>query len=162
MITIEPIRKEQAIDRYRIGGIVADERKYFSNFEVGPFEKIEKYVLDNIASHHLQFVALEGGKVVGFCELDPSPHPVHAHTASMDMALLPEVRGRGIGELLLRTVIEAGRKHGLSRIGLSVFADNERAIKLYKKCGFEEEGRLRGHCKIDDRTFDLIEMGLLL
>jgi putative acetyltransferase len=31
----------------------------------------------------------------------------------------------------------------LVRLSLTVFADNEKAIRLYEKFGFEKEGRLR-------------------
>ena len=161
-VVIESIQMELLEGYNHVGRSVSGERKYFSNFEGATLDQASQYVSKNIATHHLQFVALDDGAVVGFCELDPSPHPVHAHTASMDMALLPEARGKGIGKRLLTTAIGAARCQGLRRIGLSVFSDNLRAIRLYKSCGFEHEGILRNHCKIDGREFDMLMMGLLL
>jgi RimJ/RimL family protein N-acetyltransferase len=50
---------------------------------------------------------------------------------------------------------------GLHRVGLSVFAFNERAIRAYRKVGFREEGRLREAIWRDGRYWDELQMGIL-
>ena len=50
---------------------------------------------------------------------------------------------------------------GLHRVGLSVFAFNERAIHAYEKAGFRVEGRLRDAIMRDGRFWDEIQMGVL-
>jgi RimJ/RimL family protein N-acetyltransferase len=49
----------------------------------------------------------------------------------------------------------------LHRIYLEVLASNVRAIKIYKDCGFKEEGRLREHAYVDHKYEDMICMGIL-
>jgi ribosomal protein S18 acetylase RimI-like enzyme len=39
------------------------------------------------------------------------------------------------------------RKHGLERVELSVYPHNEAALALYRRFGFEQEGRLVRHSK---------------
>jgi ribosomal protein S18 acetylase RimI-like enzyme len=53
----------------------------------------------------------------------------------MDIALLPGLRGRGIGSSLLAELIEESERSG-SSITLHVEADNP-AVRLYQRLGFE-------------------------
>jgi ribosomal protein S18 acetylase RimI-like enzyme len=53
----------------------------------------------------------------------------------MDIALLPQLRGRGIGASLLAELIEESERSG-SSITLHVEADNP-AVRLYQRLGFE-------------------------
>jgi len=78
------------------------------------------------------------------------------------MGLLPDYRGRGLGERLIRATLDAARAAGFERIELSVYGRNERASVLYRKVGFVHEGtRVRGK-KLDGRYDDVHLMGLML
>ena len=46
-------------------------------------------------------------------------------------------RGTGVGEALMREVIEQARSRGLTELWLEVLVRNEPAIRLYEKLGFE-------------------------
>ncbi len=61
-------------------------------------------------------------------------------------------------QTLLKLVFDEMNLH---RVWLHVFADNERAIACYQKCGFREEGRLRQEVFQDGRYYDVIVMGVL-
>jgi RimJ/RimL family protein N-acetyltransferase len=70
--------------------------------------------------------------------------------------------GRGYGtETVALMLGHAFEKLGLHRIGLSVFAFNERAIRSYEKAGFREEGRLREAVWRDGRWWDEVQMGVI-
>jgi ribosomal protein S18 acetylase RimI-like enzyme len=51
-------------------------------------------------------------------------------------------RGRGLGETLMRAVAEEGRARGLREIALEVLVQNEPAIRLYEKLGYERTREL--------------------
>lgn len=53
------------------------------------------------------------------------------------IALLPEYHGRGLGSALLNAGIWIGQENGYNDCMLSVNAENEQALGLYKKSGFE-------------------------
>lgn len=55
------------------------------------------------------------------------------------ISVLPEFRGKGIGERLLKSMIEKAIKEGHSCVGLLVDSDNPRAEKLYQKIGFQRK-----------------------
>lgn len=70
--------------------------------------------------------------------------------------------GRGYGTETAELMLEhAFVNLGLHRIGLSVFAFNERALRSYEKSGFAVEGRLREAIYRDGRWWDEVQMGAL-
>lgn len=56
-----------------------------------------------------------------------------------DLLVLPEHRGKGAGEALLKHALEVSRKRGFELTGLMVRANNKVACSLYEKLGFRPE-----------------------
>ena len=54
----------------------------------------------------------------------------------IDLALLPEAQGRGLGGALLRIVQAEARAHGADALDLHVLKTNRRAAALYGRLGF--------------------------
>jgi RimJ/RimL family protein N-acetyltransferase len=70
--------------------------------------------------------------------------------------------GHGYGTEATRLMLaHAFTNMGLHRVGLAVFAFNERAIRSYEKVGFVVEGRARDAIYRDGRYWDEIDMSLL-
>lgn len=61
----------------------------------------------------------------------------------MTIGVLPDARGRGVGRLLLRDLLDAARRAGTRRVFLEVRASNDAAISLYTSHGFAPIGRIR-------------------
>jgi ribosomal protein S18 acetylase RimI-like enzyme len=55
-----------------------------------------------------------------------------------DLAVLPELRGHGIGRALLSAVDERARARSCAKVTLEVREDNARARHLYQACGFRD------------------------
>lgn len=55
------------------------------------------------------------------------------------MYVIPEFRGKGINKKILDYLIAWGKNKGLNEFQLTVYAQNESAIKAYKKSGFSFE-----------------------
>jgi RimJ/RimL family protein N-acetyltransferase len=104
-------------------------------------------------------VALAGDEVVGWLNVERTPFGF----GEIGMMVARDWRGRGVGSALVAASIEWGRAYGLHKLTLGVFPHNEAAIGLYRKFGFEEEGRREKHIRrANGELWDLIEMGLLL
>ena len=105
------------------------------------------------------FVAEADGRIIGSIGLDLAPYGV----AGIGMALADKYRGQGIGRRLLDRGIEWARQAGAHKLALEVWPHNERAIALYRRVGFVEEGRLRQHDRRrNGELWDALVMGLLL
>ena len=55
------------------------------------------------------------------------------------MYVIPEYRGKGINKKVLDYLIAWGKNKGFNEFQLTVYAQNESAIKAYKKSGFSFE-----------------------
>lgn len=66
-----------------------------------------------------------------------------AHISTI--AVHPDVRRRGLGELLLVKVIETALARGADFVTLEVRASNQAAQRLYEKYGFERKGERKGY-----------------
>jgi ribosomal protein S18 acetylase RimI-like enzyme len=56
--------------------------------------------------------------------------------AIQNLGIVPEHRGRGLGSVLLMKALEGFRRAGLKRAYLEVTAQNEGAVRLYRRLGF--------------------------
>ena len=70
-------------------------------------------------------------------------------------------RGKGLGDECLNLLVKfAFNEMNLRKIKTLVFSDNEKAIKLYKKCGFVEEGVLKEEIFKDGMCKDVLIMSI--
>ena len=145
----------EAVDR------VARERRYLAFLEALPLEKSAAFVRENLAQGNPHVVAVLDGHVIGWCDIVPIGRPVYAHGGVLGMGIVAEHRGRGIGEALMRAALGRAKARGLTRVELTVRSDNERAIALYRKLGFADEGVKRRAIRVDGRYLDVACMALL-
>ena len=90
----------------------------------------------------LTALAEVSGTVVGFLSFENGPHRRIAHRGTFGFSVAEHWQGKGIGMALLQALIDWAEANPLiEKIGLAVFANNERATRLYRKMGFVEEGR---------------------
>ena len=91
------------------------------------------------------FVAvLDDGTVIGCAGLTVCSNPRMRHVGAVGLFVHADYQGRGVGTTLMETLLDlADHWLMLVRVELEVFADNEQAIRLYEKLGFEKEGLLR-------------------
>lgn len=81
------------------------------------------------------------------------------HVLTCGIGVLGSAQGRGVGSALMAAMCDyADRWFGALRIELTVYTDNEAAIRLYRKFGFEIEGTMRGYAMRDGRYVDAYAM----
>jgi ribosomal protein S18 acetylase RimI-like enzyme len=62
---------------------------------------------------------------------------VGGETPELLIALVPEHRGKGVGSILLRALLEKAREEGMPAIGLNVMRGNLPAVALFRRYGFQ-------------------------
>ncbi len=79
-------------------------------------------------------------------------------------AVRSSLKGRGIGYQILLQLKEQAKAHNVSRIELTVDTENTNAINLYRKVGFEIEGKLKNNYRLTStgKFYDEFLMALLL
>lgn len=141
---------------------VARERVYIEMIEAPPLEKVSGFQKELMSKNGPVYYAIQGDRVVGWCDVFPEHNPRQSHRGGLGMGLLPEFRGEGIGGKLLKAVLDHAKNFGLEKVELHVYTSNEPAIALYKKFGFEQEGLIKKYRKLDGNYFDCLAMGKFL
>ena len=121
-------------------------------------ESVREQLTKSGEGDHLMVAEIEG-EVVGVIGLHTSSRPRVNHKAEVGMMVRDDWKGKGVGAALMQAVIELADKWlNLTRIELTVFTDNESAIALYRKFGFEIEGTLRKYAFRDGEFVDAFAM----
>ena len=96
------------------------------------------------------------------CMFSLSCHPRRrlAHTGEIALSVRKKYWHIGVGSAIMEALIELAKDASLKNVELGVYADNERAIALYRRFGFEEIGRHRGKMYVDGEYYDEILMDL--
>jgi hypothetical protein len=105
--------------------------------------------------------ANEDDRIIGFANLD---YISWTHGDSyMGLGLGDKTCwGKGYGTEAMNILLRyAFTELNLHRMSLTVFEYNERAIRMYQKCGFKVEGLNRDYHFRDGRRWDLVSMGIL-
>lgn len=87
-----------------------------------------------------RLVGLAGARVVEIGESDSMYLP-RRYVYADDMVVLPDFRGRGIGQALLAGVETWARERDAATVELTVFEFNEEACRLYERAGFVTQQR---------------------
>ena len=113
-----------------------------------PSERVtrnENYIV-NMDQHTHMFVAvinddLGAEVIIGCVGLTVFSNPRLRHSASIGIMVHKDFQDKGVGTALMKTIVDlADNWLMLVRVELGVFVDNQRAIHLYEKFGFNKEG----------------------
>ncbi|MFH1264216.1 MAG: GNAT family protein [Planctomycetota bacterium] len=123
----------------------------------------EEFIQSHEAPGALFLLATSEEEVIGSLGFQAGKQARTRHAGILGVSTAKEWRGVGVGSVLIGRLVAWAREHPeIERIGLEVFATNPRAHELYRRFGFQEEGRRRGAIRLGQRRIDSIQMGLLL
>lgn len=88
-----------------------------------------------------RFSAVENDQVLGWVSLSKvSSRPVYSGVAELSIYIAAGARGKGLGEQLLKHLIQESEKAGFWLLQSGIMEDNEPSIRLHEKCGFRRVG----------------------
>lgn len=94
------------------------------------------------SDHEAELLAVVDGKIVGSAGIERIGRSYkNRHRAEFGIAVLKDYWGLGIGKALMDACIRCAQNTGYTQLELTVVADNQRAVALYQKAGFQEYGR---------------------
>jgi RimJ/RimL family protein N-acetyltransferase len=153
---------EDYIERFRETlDAVARERRYLAMVEAPPLDELRAHIQKCIRDGSPRYLALDGERVIGWCDVTSLNRTVFAHSGLLGMGVIDGYRGHGIGKALMTATLDATKAAGLTRVELTVREPNQRALKLYEKMGFVIEGVKRRGVFLDGEYEDLICMAKL-
>jgi L-phenylalanine/L-methionine N-acetyltransferase len=123
-------------------------------------ESVRKF-LEGRSPDNFLIGAFVGERLVGTAGLHRSGGR-QRHVAGIGMGVADDLTGKGIGTALLRELLDAADNWlDIRRLELTVFHDNQTAIRLYERHGFEREGLHRAFAYRDGSYVDAIAMARL-
>lgn len=103
----------------------------------------------------------DSGNIVGHVDLKHDGLSAGLHRCELGIGIETRYRGAGLGRQLMETALSFARDTGsLAWVDLRVFANNTRALALYRQLGFTEIGVLKDRFRIGDDSIDDIVMTL--
>lgn len=88
-----------------------------------------------------RIIAESDSIVIGFGVLSQvSKREVYKGVAEVTVYVAEKFRGKGVGKLLLNTLIEESEQNGFWTLQAAIFSENMASIKLHEKCGFRVVG----------------------
>ncbi|WP_457207498.1 bifunctional acetate--CoA ligase family protein/GNAT family N-acetyltransferase [Nocardioides sp. P5_C9_2] len=149
---IRPIRPADAELLVEFYARVSDESKYYRFFSPMPqlSERDVKRFTEVDYVTRVAFILTVGGEMIAVGRYDT------IEPGKAEVAFLVEDRhqGRGIGQLLLEHLAQAGRERGIDRFVAEVLPDNQAMIHTFKDAGYQvksayDEGVMELEFRID-------------
>ncbi|WP_226670002.1 GNAT family N-acetyltransferase [Metabacillus litoralis] len=108
---------------------------------------------DTDSENNLFLVSEVDGAIVGFSRCVGNTLKRTSHKVEFGVCVLKEYWGYAIGKNLLKESLNWADQNGIEKVNLSVLETNDKAIKLYKKHGFEVEGILKKDKLLSDGNY---------
>jgi RimJ/RimL family protein N-acetyltransferase len=130
-------------------------------------EQLRQHLAAAIGSDSIRrsFKATSAAKsMLGYIELRLTRLGYSNRSAGLSRILVgpSELRGCGLGKEMIRRVLRIGfEDHGLHRIELAVYSQNEAAIRCYEHVGFKKEGFLRDVTRVGSDYWSEYRMRML-
>jgi L-phenylalanine/L-methionine N-acetyltransferase len=155
------IRRAEPSDYEAIASILTCPKVIWGTLQI-PYPSVEQW-RKKVAEPQeglYSLVACVEREVVGQIGLHTFPdRPRCRHVGGIGMIVRDDWQGKGIGTQLMQAVVDLADKWlNLSRLELTVYPDNEPALKLYRKFGFQVEGTQIGSSFRDGRYTDTLMM----
>jgi putative acetyltransferase len=129
-------------------------------------ERIERWTSNIDYDKILTLVAVvqekDEQRIVGSASLSLNQREISRHTAELAIAVHDDFQNMGIGTALLKLQLGIAKMKRLNKIWLLVNTDNDRAVHIYQKAGFEIEGKLRDERYYKGQYGDEYRMAIFL
>ncbi|WP_067726987.1 GNAT family N-acetyltransferase [Oceanobacillus damuensis] len=152
IIGLRTIKKEdwESVKNIYIQGM--ETRNATFETEAPSWENWDRNHLDNG-----RFVACIDEKIVGWVALSPySSRYVYRGVAELSIYIDSTFKNKGIGSLLMKSIINYGKEQRMWTLQSSIFPENRASLAMHKKFGFSEVGRREKIAQLDGVWRDVI------
>lgn len=125
--------------------------------------EMEEWLLDREPRYAVLVIEDEPGAVQGWASVNSyNSRCCYSGVGDLSIYIHRDMRGKGIGRLLLGGLMDSARKQGFHKLILNAFDFNEAAKKLYLALGFRHVGTYEKQGLMDGKYVDVAIMEKLL
>lgn len=167
MVQIREAAKEDAPDLVAYLQKIGGESDFLTfgpgEFSVSVSDEADVLEESRNAQNRIMLLALVGNKVTGCLHFEGGARPRIEHTGEFGVSVLKDYWDKGIGtEMVKELILWAKSSNRIRKLNLRVRSDNLRAISVYQKLGFIQEGLITREFFISGEFYDFIYMGLII
>jgi ribosomal protein S18 acetylase RimI-like enzyme len=120
---------------------------YYLLVDVHNDQTIQRW-MDKVESGEvIGVVALDGGQMVGYCNLRTNNLPWTRHVGEIRMSVSVAHRGQGIGRILAGKIFSTARAQGIQKLWVRMAISQEAAQVVFQNLGFRTEALLSDFVK---------------
>jgi L-amino acid N-acyltransferase YncA len=127
---------------------------------VGTFEtrpRTTDDVTKRFDGRHPVVVVEDGGEIVAFASTSTyRPREAYAGIAEFSVYVARSRRGRGMGAVAMRALIDAVKPAGIWKLVSRIFIENTASRRLMASMGFREVGIYEKHARLDGQWRDVV------
>ncbi len=157
------LRTYQASDKEGLVSMYANLSQESLRWSMPPYDRqrIERWTSN--LENAIILVALARDRIVGHLQISFGTSPRFREMGDLFIYLHQDYQNLGLGAALMSEGLRLARERRKHRIELTVITENHRAIRVYKKLGFQREGVKReNYLGENGKYYDEIIMGILL
>lgn len=161
-VLLRPLTKDDKASLVALFAHTSDDDFKLMRNDVRNQELVASWVDNLDYKRVLPIVAVVNERIVGDATLHFRGGPGR-HLADVRIFLSKEFRKRGLGTLMLRTLIDIAKKLGLQQLVAEVVADQVKVITAFKDLGFEQRAVYPDYFMMPDgETHDVVVLILPL
>lgn len=150
------IRQIELTDNVAIASIIRNSLEEFGANKIGTvyFDESTDHLFELFSSieKSIYFIALVNDTIVGGAGIYPTTNLPSDTCELVKMYLSKEVRGKGLGKLMIDTCIDAAKNFGYKNMYLETMPELKKAVRVYETFGFNYLNAPlgnSGHCGCD-------------
>ncbi len=159
-VTIRPLSKDDFDELLAFFKALSDEDRVFLRHDVRDPEVVRKWTNDINLDRVIPLVALDDDRLVGTGSLHIIPHECMKHVGHIRLVTARSYRNKGLGALITRELVSLATDRNLEKLQAHVIRDNEGAVKMLTRLGFEMAAVLEGMIK--DRSWKNRDLAIMV
>ena len=120
---------------------------------------VDQWIMDIEEGYYTTIAAVKDDMIVGYTSVATDRLGWTRHVAELRVLISHEMRGKNLGRLLTEQAFAFAKQRGVKKMMAQMTTDQEAAVKVFSRMGFQREARLRN--QVMDRDGALHDLQLM-
>ena len=155
-VSFRPMRAEDKELFTNLLRSLPSKDNYYLLVDVQNDRTIQRWMEGVESGEIISVVALEGGQMVGYCNLKINDPPWIRHVGEIRMSVSAAHRGEGIGRILAGKIFAIARARGMQKLWVRMAISQAAAQVVFQNLGFRTEALLPDFVKNENGSTETL------